>query len=133
MEKSKIIEALLVHKGANLQLSKNFNSREFECSCMWEDCRVVTVTKDCLYALQYTRDDFGDSIYVNSANRCPRRNEMIGGVEDSSHVWGDGVDIRTVRREDLDALEAIARKHFKYVKRYSTYLHCDQRFHRLKP
>lgn len=130
MEKSNSKRALLFHKGANFKISKNFSSYEFECPCVWEDCRSVILTDDVVSSLQSTRDDFKAPVIVSSGNRCVRRNQIVGGAENSSHTWGDGVDLTCDDVEELNFLESCAKRHFKFVLRYEHHIHCDNRLHK---
>lgn len=43
------------------------------------------------------------------------------------HVNGHAVDIALLNMADMDELEAIARRYFPFVLRYSWELHCDIR------
>ena len=127
-----MMSAILVymfHRGANVQINEYLNSKEIECQCSWEECNKVIITKDTERSFYNTREDFGGSIIVSSGNRCNKRNILIGGAENSSHSWGDGLDM-TPGDGDLDRLEASAKKYFKFVIRYKSHIHVDNRNHK---
>jgi len=48
------------------------------------------------HTLQPVRDLLGSPIFVNSWWRHPKTNKAVGGVDDSGHLDGDTVDMRTV-------------------------------------
>lgn len=45
--------------------------------------------------LQPIRDEWGESIIVSSAYRCPKLNSAVGGAKNSDHRYGCAADIRT--------------------------------------
>lgn len=46
-----------------------------------------------LTRLDNAREFAGVPFVINSGYRCPKHNAEIGGVDDSSHVWGVAADI----------------------------------------
>lgn len=48
------------------------------------------------YILNGLRERFGAPIYINSGYRCPAVNRAVGGVDNSYHLQGRAVDIRTL-------------------------------------
>jgi len=110
-------------KGENKQLTKNFNSREFECSCTC--CESVTIDLDHVNRLQKLRDDLGVAITINSGHRCAEHNATVGGVDDSQHVVGTATDIVA---QDMSPNEvADACEGFNGLGRYDTFTHVDSR------
>lgn len=99
---------------------------------LWEarcrdDCGLIILQVDLLVALDATRTEFGKPITVNSWGRCDHHNRAEGGKEDSYHKNGRAIDLAPEDITDLYELERIARKHFAFVKRYGTFIHCDIR------
>ena len=74
----------------DIQVSKNFRLREFECSC----CQSVKLDSDLLGRLQQIRDDAGRPVIINSGYRCPSHNSAVGGASQSRHMVGDAADFR---------------------------------------
>lgn len=121
-----MIDVILERKSSTQKISVNFRWTEMHCKCIWEDCNFTYITKRALGALEKTRDEYNKAIIINSAFRCNRHNEMVGGKPDSNHKYGDAFDLAPKDRRDLDLLEQIAAKYF-YVIRYDTFIHCDKR------
>jgi uncharacterized protein YcbK (DUF882 family) len=111
------------NRGEDIQLSDNFNSKEFECKC--GVCQVQLVDLDHVEKLQQLRDSLGSSIRITSGYRCPAHNQQVGGVPDSQHLKGTATDIQS------DAVEPseLANKceHFDGLGRYKTFVHVDSR------
>lgn len=79
-------------KGSNVQLSKNFRSREFDChgsGC----CTQTKVNEKLVKYLQMIRDHFGTTVTITSAYRCAIHNRNVGGATGSRHCVGDAADI----------------------------------------
>lgn len=51
--------------------------------------------------LDAIREDFGKPIYVNSGYRCPKLNNLVGGVENSAHLQGLAADITSSNNKRL--------------------------------
>ena len=60
--------------------------------------------------LQPIRDAWGQPIKVTSGYRCPRVNELVGGVKNSQHVLGQAADIQAVNHADNGKLHALIKK-----------------------
>jgi hypothetical protein len=126
---------LIFKKGESKEISENFNINEFHCQCDFEACYSTQLSIRFLASAQSSRVDFGKRIIVTSGNRCQLRNQELkdmfgsGGrvSKTSSHLIGDAADFTCEKRSDLDELEQVLRKHFKYVKRYKTHIHADTR------
>lgn len=93
-------------RGENVQLSKNFNSREFECKC--GKCSTVKIDLKLVDYLQELRDYFDKPININSGYRCPSHNAAVGGARGSKHSTGEAADIQFVE-EPVPAVD-VARK-----------------------
>lgn len=100
---------------------------EIDCRCKLEDCKITRITEPACNSFRLTREEFDSPIWTTSVFRCVKHNDSVGGVKGSNHTHGDALDMIPVNG-DLDRLEKIARKHFKYVKRYKNFIHGDNRF-----
>lgn len=75
--------------------------------------------------LDPAREKLGRPIYVNSGYRCPKVNEMVGGVKNSQHMKGQAADIfcsgdmtelwNILLTTDFDQLIVYKHKHFFHV------------------
>lgn len=61
----------------------------------------IPTDEDIINNLQFTlnyldeiREGYGKPIYINSGYRCPELNKLVGGVKNSYHQSGLGVDLR---------------------------------------
>ena len=116
-------------KGENKQLSANFNSSEFECSCSKCDTEQQYIDDELVLKLQIVRDIYGDSVQVNSGYRCPSHNQKVGGKPNSSHMAGLAADITPKRQtlDDLDNLYEICYNEFENIGdgRKEGFIHVD--------
>jgi uncharacterized protein YcbK (DUF882 family) len=77
-----------------MKLTKNFSKSEFECKCGCDMPQyVLDNIKIVAEQLQIVRDKLNKVIKINSAYRCPKHNEMIGGAKNSQHKLGKASDI----------------------------------------
>lgn len=83
-------------------LSKNFSRSEFG----------GDVHSSLVERLQLMRDAYGKPIHINSGLRTPAQNKAVGGVEDSEHLTGEGVDILCDNSFDRHILLGLAFQHF---------------------
>lgn len=111
----------------DIQLTENFNLKEFQCSC----CGTVKIDPELVRRLQAMRDELGVPIIVNSGYRCPAHNKAVGGAKDSQHLVGKAADI-TAR--DLPRLMLLAEKYFhdQGLGLYKNYVHVDVRGTRVR-
>lgn len=93
-------------RGENVQLSKNFNSSEFECKC--GRCSTVKIDMKLVDYLQELREYFGKPININSGYRCASHNAAVGGARGSKHATGEAVDLQ-FREQPVPAAE-VAKK-----------------------
>ncbi len=84
--------------GDHVQLSPNFNSKEFECPQLPKD-EKNKISKDLIEKLQQLRDQLGESLTITSGYRSPDHNALVGGVGNSQHVLGNASDFTC---SDLD-------------------------------
>ena len=87
----------------NMKLTENFTLQEMSCKCGCEMPQdVLDNIKIVAEQLQIVRNKLNKPIKINSAYRCPKHNELIGGahkivngkrIETSQHVKGLAADI----------------------------------------
>jgi len=117
------MELHVIKKGIRKQLTKNFNSSEFECKC--SRCKEVKIDMDHVRKLQKLRDDLGAPISINSGYRCPAHNAEVGGADNSQHKYGTATDI-VVKGMSPDEV-ADACESFSGLGRYDSFTHVDSR------
>lgn len=115
-----------LRKGANVPLSANFKSGEFDCKCKNPECQTTLVDMDHVAKLQIFRDKTQKSISINSAFRCRKHNEDIGGETNSWHVKGIATDI-TVAGMTPDQVADTCDSMFQGMGRYNSFTHIDSR------
>ena len=77
-----------------MKLTKNFSKSEFECKCGCEMPQdVLDNIKIVAEQLQIVRNKLNKPIKINSAYRCTKHNEIIGGAKNSQHKLGKASDI----------------------------------------
>lgn len=116
-------------KGQFKQLSKNFNSYEFECPCVNISCIEQKISKDLVDNLQKLRDDVQDVVSVTSAYRCPAYQQELTQrgyktAKNSQHVLGNAADIVS---RNMYALGAAVFKYFRAVGTAKNFFHVDER------
>lgn len=106
----------------NLEITKNFKTREFKCPC----CNVIKYDKDLVDRLQIIRNIMGIPITVTSGYRCKSFNTKIKGYEKSLHMEGIAVDIK-VEKGRLKELDTLCKAVFykSGVGTYSNHVHVD--------
>lgn len=113
------------NKGDDVQLSKNFHLREFQCQCKNADCKIVIIDTDHVAKLQVKRDRWGKSVKINSAHRCEKHNKAVGGATGSRHVKGDATDITVVGMTPKQVSDDC--EDFNGKGLYDTFVHVDSR------
>lgn len=79
-------------KGTKKQLSKYFNSTEFDChgsGC----CLTTLINSKLIEYLDKIREHFNAPIIISSGYRCATHNKNVGGATGSRHNKGDAADI----------------------------------------
>lgn len=113
-------------KKANVQLSKNFNSNEFDCKCSRPTCKQTLIDMNHVINLQLLRDRVGKAINQNCAYRCPEHNLEVGGVSGSQHPQGYASDI-TIAGMTPNEVADVSESIFNGLGRYDTFTHVDSR------
>lgn len=80
-------------KGQAVQLSEHFRSTDFDCLCSYPDCTKTLVDTDLVYGLEQLYPAM-PSMAFNSAYRCSKHNDEVGGIAGDSHTKGRAVDVR---------------------------------------
>ncbi len=117
-----------------MQLTKNFNIKEFACNDGTAVPASLTDNVRKLAAnLQVLRDHLGKPIVINSGYRTPAYNAKIGGATASKHKLAQASDIRVagltpaqVHKEIL-TLIAAGKMHNGGLGIYNTFVHYDVR------
>lgn len=78
-------------KGASIQITRHFNSLEFQCHCKRPDCSFTLVDSDLVDALELLRKKV-KPIHITSGYRDVFYNKEIGGKPGSMHCVGKAVD-----------------------------------------
>lgn len=128
------VPARMYKKGDSKPLSTSLTlfTNEIACTCFWKECISVVITERTLESFNKTRQEYGKKIFITSGNRCKKKNELTkGSSQNSNHLYGDALDITPFGKDgDVDELEKIARKYFKFIYRIpnTNVIHCDNRF-----
>jgi hypothetical protein len=104
------------------QIAPNFTLDEM--AQAWKG-RYAVVQPHAVAYLQDLRDQIGP-IVVNSGYRAPGYNLMIGGVNSSRHIYGDGFDLDPVD-VPLATLESACTANDGFLVEYEAHVHCDWR------
>lgn len=111
-------------RGDNVQLSKHFNTCEFECRC--GKCQEVFIFDIHIDKLQELRDKIDMPIAITSGYRCPEHNAAVGGAKKSQHMLGTATDIIVRDLSPIDVYN-ICDKMFDGVGKYDSFTHVDSR------
>ena len=108
----------------DVQLTKNFKLREFQC----KHCHAVKLCPELLRRLQAMRDECGRAITINSGYRCTTHNRNVGGATNSQHLAGRAADIVIVGLPIAEQRK-ICEKYFADggIGYANTYTHVDTR------
>ena len=82
---------------------------------------VVNLCRLCNEVLEPARKKYGHPIIVTSGYRCPKLNNLVGGVKTSRHLTGQAADLRVESKElgrklfdalkDLPAIDELLYEH----------------------
>ncbi|MDO5500903.1 MAG: D-Ala-D-Ala carboxypeptidase family metallohydrolase, partial [Propionibacteriaceae bacterium] len=75
-------------------ISAHFSAREFACNCAgrWPECRRIIATRALIAAAEWYRALIGPYT-PERAYRCTQENARVGGVRNSQHLLGRGIDV----------------------------------------
>lgn len=100
----------------------NFSWWEFLCP----DCKRQRMNQRFIVRLQIARTIAGIPFVPGSGWRCEKRNAAVGGVGDSSHLFGLAADIIALTaKERFIILDALLRAGFKRIGIAKYYIHVD--------
>lgn len=71
-------------------MMRHFTIDEFKCPC----CGDANMDPSFLLMIDRAREHAGVPFYINSGFRCQAHNAVIGGKDDSAHLFGLAADIR---------------------------------------
>lgn len=108
----------------NIQISKNFKLKEFECT---DSGSVVKLDSKLLEKLQLLRDKLGSPINITSAYRTPECNKRVGGSSNSYHMKGLAADIHSPGHTPTEIAKAADEVGFTGIGIYSSFVHLDVR------
>ena len=60
---------------------------------------IVNLCRLCNEVLEPARKKYGHPIKVTSGYRCPKLNDLVGGVKTSRHLTGQAADLRVESKE----------------------------------
>lgn len=103
-------------------MTRFFKSKELACPC----CGSCLVDKEALERLDKARFIAGLPFIINSAYRCRKHNEEVGGKNTSEHLSGKAFDIKcTDSRTRLIIIDALLKAGFDRIGIAKTYIHAD--------
>lgn len=111
-------------KNGNVQLSKNFSLKEFQCK---DGSDTVLVEGKLVEKLQKLRERLGKPILINSAYRTPAYNKRVGGAPKSQHMLGLAADVQVKGLTPAQVAEHAKAVGFTGIGLYDTFTHIDVR------
>lgn len=122
---------LQYQKNKGRQISDNFHSSEFNCSC--DQCSITIVDSSLVEKLELLRSSLGSSLSIHSGYRCAHKQQQLRiqgydtAVGTSSHERGQAADVGNGVTPGHE-LEDLARKAgFRAVGTAPTWIHVDTR------
>lgn len=91
-----------------MKLSEHFSDIEWQCKC---GCGQTIVEKELISTAEMIRTTIGYPVIVHCVNRCPEHNARVGGVKNSQHVIGKGMDFH-VRGISIRQLHIVLKNMF---------------------
>jgi uncharacterized protein YcbK (DUF882 family) len=107
-------------------ISKHFNRSEFACK---DKCGFDTVDVELITVLEDLREHFDSPVRINSASRCKKHNDSIGGAKKSQHLLCRAADVTVDKISPIAVWEYLNYKYMGYygVGRYQSFTHIDTR------
>jgi len=78
-------------------IGEYFDKAEFSCKC---GCGYSDIFPILVNILDQVRENIDRPLIITSGCRCAEHNDKIGGKENSSHLYGLAVDIKTGNSRD---------------------------------
>ncbi len=108
----------------NIQISKNFKLKEFQCS---DSGFVVKLDSRLLNKLQLLRDKLNNPVNITSAYRTLECNKRVGGSSNSYHMKGMAADIHSPGYTPAEIAKFAEDVGFTGIGTYSNFVHVDVR------
>lgn len=108
----------------NVQVSKNFKLREFQCK---DGNYEVRLDSQLLEKLQALRDRIDRPIIINSGYRTKSYNKLVGGSPNSQHLLGRAADISVATMNPREIAIIAEEIGFGGIGVYNTFVHVDVR------
>lgn len=108
----------------NIQISKNFKLKEFQCK---DGSQLVKLDSQLLHKLQQLRDVIGKPIIINSGYRTKEYNKRVGGSPNSQHLKGKAADIKVKGISPEELARKAQEVGFDGIGIYKTFIHVDTR------
>lgn len=108
-----------------------FKKEEFTCKC---GCGLNNMDVHLLEMLDEARFMADIPFFVNCGCRCKEHNKKVGGVEDSSHLYGLAVDISA--KNDFQRFKIIGALYlvgFRRILLYDAFIHVDIDLSKVNP
>ena len=119
------------------RISKNFTWSEFTHSDTAKAHHINNAITDwdvrdnaiALFAnvVQPARDVYGEAVYITSGFRCKELNELVGGVDDSQHQYGEATDVTCSDLHRLAEIIIELKLPFDQMGINNTYLHISHK------
>ena len=103
-------------------LTDHFSSREFACQC---GCGSDQVSQELVSKLEMTRMMYGKPMKISSGIRCEGHNKDVGGVDNSTHIYGWAADIAINGCFERDQLVGFLRANFSRMGISKRFIHVD--------
>lgn len=116
-------------KGADIVLSKEFVSADFDCACERPECDTTLIDEVLVEGLTQLSLVY-PLLIISSGHRCEKHNSEVGGAPGSFHVTGQAVDCHTpfastqALFKEAEAIKCFAEGGMGL---YSTWIHLDTR------
>lgn len=116
-------------KGTDELSSHHFKLGEFECQCVYPECKDQRISLELLSKLEAMRVAFGQPITITSGYRCEKHQKDMAELgfqtaKNSQHCLGNAADIQA---KLMTPLLSEAKNHFKAIGIASRFLHVDLR------
>ena len=122
---------------AGNRISKNFTFEEFSKSDIAKAHHINNAITDwdvrdnaiALFenVVQPARDAYGEHIFVTSGFRCKELNELVGGVDNSQHQYGEATDVTCSDLRRLAEIIIKLRLPFDQMGIANNYLHISHK------
>lgn len=116
------------------KLSKHFSTKEFECPCKLDTCRLQKIAVELIQKLEQVRLILDKKLIITSGYRCKRYQNILQKrgyktAKRSQHLQGNAADFtfKEFTDTDKDVLLGFLYKYFKAIGMGSSFCHVDLR------